>query len=256
MSQIKVTYRNILENSSVQVTTSTGGDVDSTSYPLYRAYDRDIGKVFIGVATTTQDVQIIVNQGASADNTYYAANRLIIPLGHNLDGSVVLLQYSSDGFSADINSATSWTQSGSGMIDKSFTSNTQRYWRLYIYTPSTPPSLSEMFLGQDYSFQRNPGLGSRVGKQTNIYRDETRSGKRRAVKFGELRNRLNYEIAIVESTQKEDFETWISHTEGEKPFYLTDESGSVLFVEMMNDLEFTHKGRSLYSNSLDLLEVL
>jgi peptidoglycan/xylan/chitin deacetylase (PgdA/CDA1 family) len=40
--QIKIIYRNILENSTVTVTT------ENTSFPKYRLYDRDIGKLFKG----------------------------------------------------------------------------------------------------------------------------------------------------------------------------------------------------------------
>lgn len=249
MAQIKILYRNILENSTVNPTN------ENTSYPKYRLYDRDIGKLFKGNSSAAT-WSITIDQQSSATHTIYPIDRLIIPSGHNLNGIGLRIQYSSDNFAGDINTATSWTQSTTGIIDKSITSNTQRYWRISIFDHSIP-ELPELFLGKDYSFQRNPGYGSRTGKKANVMREETQSGKRRAIKLGELKNTRTYELSVIETSQKDDFETWFEHTEGLKPVYLTDEAGNVLYVELLNDLDFSYKARNnIYSVVLEFQEVI
>jgi len=248
MAQIKILYRNILENSTVNPTNA------STTYPAYRLYDRDIGKLFKGNSSAAT-WNITIDQQSSATHTIYPVDRLIIPSGHNLNGIDLAIQYSSDNFAGDVNTATSWTQSTTGIIDKAITSNTQRYWRISIFNHSVP-ELPELFLGKDYSFQRNPAYGSRTGKRPNVMREETQSGKRRAIKLGELKNNRTYELSVIETTQKNDFEAWVTHTEGLKPIYLTDENGNVMFGEILNDFDFSYKAADIYSCSIEFLEVL
>ena len=248
MAQIKILYRNILENSTV-----TPSNENST-YPSYRLYDRDIGKLFKG-NSSVGDFYITIDQGASASNPIYAIDHLVIPIGHNLNGSSMMLEYSTGGAYV---SATSWSQSSTGTINKTITTTgNHRYWRLDIVQATAVPELPELFLGQDYTFQRNPSFGSRTGIKANVMREETQSGKRRAIQLGELRETRTYDLSVIETTQKDDFETWIEHTEGLKPVYLTDEEGNVLYVELLNDLDFSYKARNnIYSVVLEFQEVI
>jgi len=71
---MKSCYINILETSTV----SLSAGAEDPSYPLYRLYDRDIGKLFKANAAGTLDIKI--DQGASP----IAIDRLLIPAGHNL----------------------------------------------------------------------------------------------------------------------------------------------------------------------------
>lgn len=245
MAQIKILYRNILENSTVNPSN------ENLSYPKYRLYDRDIGKLFKG-NSSINDFLITIDQGASDPNP---VNHLIIPFGHNLNGSSMMLEYSTGGAYF---SATSWSQTSAGTINKAITSTgNHRYWRLDIISASAVPELTELFLGQDYTFQRNPSYGSRAGIKSNVMREETQSGKRRAVQLGELRETRTYDLSVIETTQKDDFKTWVEHTEGLKPIYLTDENGNLMFAELLNDLDFSYKARNnIYSVVLELQEVL
>jgi hypothetical protein len=250
MSQITITYRNILENSTVNPSNT------NTSYPAYRLYDRDIGKLWIG-NSSVDNFYITIDQQSSLTNTIYPVDRVLIPSGHNLNGQGMIIQYSSDNFVGDINTVTSWTQGDANLIDRSPTLNTQRYWRIGILDSTAIPRMPELFIGKDYAFQRNPTYGSRVGYKANVLREETQSGKRMAIQLGELRKTRNYDLAVIETSQKDDFEDWIEHTEGLKPFYITDESDNVIFAELLNDMEFTHKARNnIYSCVIDIVEVI
>jgi len=245
MANIKVAYRNILENSTITVTT------ENASFPKYRLYDRDIGKLFKGTAFASP-FAIVADQGAT---TIYEIDRLIIPVGHNLNGLACSLRYSTDNFSADDHEAVGWTQGDALLIDKTFTAQTKRYWKLNVTAPATIVQLSEMFLSKLYTFERNFSYGSKVGKQKNVLRNETQSGRVRRIKFGEPRLSAIYDLLIL-TVQKTSFEAWDSVTEGTKYFYVWDENGTPYFMELLNDLDFTYKANGIWNTHLELLEVL
>ncbi|MDA8090078.1 MAG: hypothetical protein M0Z61_07635 [Nitrospiraceae bacterium] len=83
---IQSCYQNILESASV--TLSVGSQ--NNSYPLYRLYDRDIGRMF--EASAAASLTVHVDQGSSP----VAVDRLFIPAGHNLSGVQLDLQGSDD----------------------------------------------------------------------------------------------------------------------------------------------------------------
>ncbi len=250
MTQVKICYRNILENSTVAVTS------ENASFPKYRLHDRDIGKLFKG-ASTPANFYITLDQGAVIS---YEVNRLFIPGGHNLNGLTVKLQYSTDNFSGDINDAASWVQAGSGLIDQSFGVQTKRYWRLNIAAPAAAPELSEMFLGKAYTFEINPLVGAREARARNISKSKTSSGLTRAVKLGEKRRRRSYDLRDLRSAQKTEFEAWESLCDGIKGLYVEDHLGNVMFMEKINEEDFGYDTEdetgAYYSCHLDLEELL
>ncbi|MDA8168682.1 MAG: hypothetical protein M0Z59_03160 [Nitrospiraceae bacterium] len=83
---MKSCYQNILETSAV---TLSSGAAD-LSYPLYRLWDRDIGRPFKAADTGTLEIKI--DQGAAP----LAIDRLIIPAGHNLSGARLKVSGSDD----------------------------------------------------------------------------------------------------------------------------------------------------------------
>lgn len=245
--QVEVCYRNILETGTLAVTT------ENTSFPKYRLYDRDIGKLFKG-ASTPANFYITVDQGAV---TSYEVDRLLIPAGHNLNGLTIKLQYSTDNFSGDINDALSWTQGNALLIDKSFTAQTKRYWRLNIASPGSAPELAEMFLTKAYMFQRNPNYGLREKPyKKNIVREETASGRVRRVKNGEPRKARNYNLTRITAAQRTDLESWESLLDGTKFFYIEDVNGTLFFAELMDDLEFSMEHEGRFGVAMNILEVL
>jgi len=245
--QVEVCYRNILETGTVAVTS------ENASFPAYRLYDRDIGKLFKGNSTPA-NFYITIDQGAV---TSYEIDRLLIPAGHNLTGLAIKVQYSTDNFSGDTNDAASWTQSGSGLIDKSFTAQTKRYWRLNIAAPGSAPELAEMFLTKQYTFQRNPNYGLREKPyQKNIVRNETKSGRVRKIKNGEPRRSRAYALTRITAAQRADLESWESVLDSIKNFYIEDVNGTLFFAELIDDLEFSMEHEGRFGVSMNILEVL
>jgi hypothetical protein len=244
---IKLCYRNILETSTVTVTT------ENASYPAYRLYDRDIGRLFKGDSTPA-NFYITLDQGGTIS---YEVDRLLIPAGHNLDGLALKLQYSADNFSSDNHDAASWTQSGSGLIDKAFTAQTEQYWRLNIAAPALAPSLAEIFLTKQYTFQRNPSWGFDEGTQKNIAREEALSGKVQKVKWGETRRHRRYDLTRVASAQKTDLENFDMGVDGMKSFYIEDTGGAVFFADMPAGLPlFKAEREGRWGITLDIIEIL
>jgi hypothetical protein len=248
MANVTLMYRNILETGTV-----TSSDANA-SFPLYRLYDRDLGKLF-KFNSHGANLAVMVDQGAVVS---YPASRLIIPVGHTLNGLDVKLQYSTTGaYGGEEVDALSWTQGDALIINKTFTVATKQYWRFIITEdPAAAPEMPELYLTNDLVFVRNPDPNVFEGRRRNIVRDETLSGKSRRVKLGESRRSRKYPLKTVESAQKTDFETWEAHCEGLKPFYILDHSGALIYMEMMNELEFTYLTPSIVSTSLDLLEVI
>ena len=77
---IKVCYRNILENSTITVSS------ENASFPKYRLYDRDITKLFKFNAADDPSL-ITLDQGAV---TSHPVSRLFIPVGQEHDHITVL----------------------------------------------------------------------------------------------------------------------------------------------------------------------
>ncbi len=229
--QVKILYRNILENSTVGFTS------ENALFPIYRLYDRDIGKLFKGDSTTNPFL-ITLNQGS----TIYAADRLIIAAGHNLSGHALKIQYSTDNFGYDIHDAVSWTQPDSLLIDKSFTSQTKQYWRLNIANPSAAPELAEMFLGPSYTFVANPIFGAREARKRNEYNDQTNSGLDFDVELGDPKEFRAYELKDMGSAQKAEFRALETLCGGVKAFWMEDHLGTVLFGKKINEEDFGYDG--------------
>jgi hypothetical protein len=248
--QVKIVYRNILENSSVAVTT------EDASFPKYRLCDRDIGKLFKGNAFASP-FSIVIDQGADLS---YEVDRLLIPVGHNFDGLACSLRYSTDNFVTDDHEAAGWTQADALLIDKSFTAQTKRYWKLNITAPATIVELPEMFLGKSYTLQANPLYGARQGRKRNIFSDQSSSGYDRDVKLGELRRVRIYEFKDTEGTDQAEFEALETLCEGIKPFWLEDHLGDVIFVKLVNEEDFGYDSEdgsaAYYSHHREFREVL
>ena len=244
---IKLCYRNILETGNVSVTDQ------NNSFPSYRLYDRDIGKLFKGnSAGNNNTFTIQVDQSA---NNAYDVDRLIIPVGHSLNGLPLALSHSNDGnnWTPALNS---WNATAS-KVDSSFNNTVKRYWKLEITTANNAPEMPEMFLTKEYQFERNPNYGLEDGKKKNILSDETQSGLVRLVKFGEPRRFRTYQLTKIGDNQKTNLESWDNHCEGIKALYLIDHQNDAFFAWLTTkDLIFAMEHENRWSVRMEFLEVL
>lgn len=251
MSQIICCYKNILETSTVTLSASA----ENPNYPLYRLYDRDIGKLFKITATETMEVKI--DQGTS-DNL--ACDRLLIPAGHNLDGMTLDIKWS-DNDSAYTAAVTQWVQSGSGLINKNWSSITHRYWKFIITTPASIPQFMELFLTQSYQWEQNPQIPwGPFDDEFNVENEVTSDGHDRFQTHGNPKKQRVYSVYKCEDAQKTNIislnDTWA----GAKPFWLSDHDGVWFYGKLRNSIsikeEDENEAGGVYSFDFDFLEVL
>jgi hypothetical protein len=114
--------------------TATTADAN---YPISNILDRLDGTMYKGTSTATH----YITYDAGSGNTYTADYFTIG--GDNLAGATVVLQYSTDNFSADINDAfTAFTRTGSDPVVKEFTSQAKRYWRIKLTGLTVNPQIA------------------------------------------------------------------------------------------------------------------
>jgi len=244
---IKVCYRNILENSTLTVSS------ENASYPKYRLYDRDITKLFKFNAADNPSL-ITLDQGAV---TSYPVSRLFIPVGHTLNGLACKLQYSATGaWAGEEVDALSWTQANALLIDKAFTEQTKKYWRLRVAAPGAAVEIPEMFLTKPYQFARNVSWGFTTGDRLNILRQETLSGKTNYIQNGVPRKERSYQLTRIQSAQKTEFAAWQGVTEGIRALYVEDEAAVVFFAEVIDSIKFTNEREGRWGCALSLLEFI
>ncbi len=188
----------------------------------------------------------------------YPVDRLIIPVGHTLNGLNLKLQYSHTGaFAGEETDALSWAQADALIIDKAFVAVTERYWRFLITSdPAAPPELPELYLTKSYAFARNPSWGFTTGDRLNIARQETLSGKTNYIKNGVSRKERAYQLTRIQSAQKTEFETWQGVTEGIRAIYVEDEAGTVFFAEVLESIKFTNEHEGRWGCALSVLEFI
>jgi hypothetical protein len=244
---IKLCYRNILGTGTVTVTS------ENASFPKYRLYDLAIGKLFKGTAFASP-FAIIINQGAVIS---YEVDRLIIPAGHNLNGLVCSLRYSTDNFGSDDHEAIGWTQVNALIIDKEFTAATKQYWKLNITAPATIVEMPEMFLTKSYELERNANYGCIESYRDNVDRQEAGSGIVYKAEMGDIKKYRKYFLTRISSSQKSNLEAAGLHLGITlKPLYVEDLQGTVFFAELLKPMEMTMERENRYGTEIEALEML
>jgi len=110
---------------------------EDANYPVSNILDRLDGTLYKGTSTATHYITYDAGSGNTYTADYYALG------GDNLAGATVVLQYSTDNFSGDINDAfTPFVRSGSDPVVKEFTSQAKRYWRIKLTGLSVAPQIA------------------------------------------------------------------------------------------------------------------
>lgn len=248
---IKCCSKNILETSSVNLSTGT----EDSDYPLYRLYDRDIGKIFKITAAVTMEVR--VNQGASGN---IAIDRLLIPAGHNLTGMTLDWQYSDDDISYTP-AVTQWTQGDNALIDKSLTSANHQYWKFIVTSPAAIPQIHEIFMSPTYTWEQEPGLPLQAFvPYFNVENHTTAGGYDRFLIHGDEKKLRLYNVIYCNETQKTNILSLNDDWAGAKPFYLCDHNGVWIYSKLTEpvtmSLEHPDGVGGFYNFTLNIQEVI
>src|SRR5574343_988819 len=147
---MKASWVNVLQNSTVTVTSS------ATGKDAYRLYDNLFGRQWVATSTSTQTIH--VDRGAGSLDP---VDTLIIPEGHLLSGCGMTFERSANLLSwSPI--VTGWTQSGSALILKQgAATNTDRYLRCVISGASVAPQAGEVWMGLLTTFASGLSIGTR-----------------------------------------------------------------------------------------------
>jgi hypothetical protein len=243
---IKNAYINILETSSVSLSTGSA----STSYPLYRIYDRDIGRLFKAGSSAT--LEILINQGTAGT----AVDRMLIPPGHNLQGMALSLQNSTN--NSTFATVYSCTQADTALISATFATNIMQYWKLAITSPATAPQIPELFLTRDYAWESDPHLYS-VGSLEDVFNvenDVVAGGQDRFLVFGNPKKQRNYKVVGADSTQETNIVALNNAWGGYKPFWLFDHTSAWIYGKLVSPLNLKIDDMNIYSFDFNFLEVL
>ncbi len=238
-------YQNILETSSV---TLAQGAVNA-SYPLYRLWDRDIGRMFEAAAAATIEVRI--DQGAVPAGV----DRLFIPGGHNLSGVALDLQHSDD--DVTYTSIGAWAQADANLIVKSFTTAAHRYWKFIAANPAFAPQMAELFLTSTYTWEKLPGRpGGPFEDVFNVKSDVTASGLDRFLIFGNSKRQRIYKVVNAGAAQQANALALNAVWSGAMPFWLYDHEGNWIFGKLAKPLNLKETGAGKFEFDFNFLEVL
>jgi len=248
---IKTAHINILESASVSLLSGT----EDPAYPMYRLYDRNIGRSFRTIGGG--NVEILVDQGSGSMVQF--ADTLIIPFGHNLDGMAVEVKYSDD--SLNYTEAVPLWTAGNSLVAKTWAPVAKRYWKINITSQAITPSIPEIFLTSSYEWERLPQRPQGpMEDQHNIIAQSTADGRMRFLKAGPARRRRIYNITRCPFTMRQQvLLLWNTWGEG-KPFWLYEETydqqGQWIYGGLDREIKLTEIAFESYSLEFDFVEAL
>jgi hypothetical protein len=245
MALIKTAHVNMLEAATVTLTAGTA----ATGYPLYRLYDRDIGRPFVGSAAATTTVH--VDQGAGGTQ---AVDRLLIPDGHNLAGVDLDLEHSPDN-STWTPALAGWT-GVAGDINKEWASIVRRYWRFTATSPAAAPSLAELWLTATDTWTREAARpGGAQEPVHNVTVAVTATARVRFEVNGPSLAQGNFSLTRMPTAQKDQLLVLWASWAGSKPFWVCDPWGAWLYVRPVSALNLREVGAGVWDASFAYLEV-
>jgi hypothetical protein len=245
---IKCCYKNILEASSV----SLSAGAEDPGYPLYRLYDRNIGRMFKAASAVTTEIKI--DRGGTA--TPSPVDRLIIPSGHNLGGMTLDIKYSDDD-AVYTPAVSQWVQADSGLIVKSWAAATRRYWKFVVTAPSAAPQIPELFLTSTYEWERPPSRPCGfLDKVFNVERTTTAGGQDRFLVHGDPKRQREYSVPRCGETQKQNILALNDCWAGCAPFFLCDHEGVWIFGGLKGPIDLKEVAYRTYGFEFDFMEVL
>ncbi|MCK5012233.1 MAG: hypothetical protein KAS66_00275 [Candidatus Omnitrophica bacterium] len=243
---VKTYSKNIMETGTVSLTAGTA----HADFPLVRLFDRNISDLFKTTAAVTTEIR--VDQGATGN---IEINTCIIAADHNLTGETLDIQHSPDG--AAWTDATTQFAGTDGVIIKTLTGGTKRYWRLKVTSPSAAVEIPELFFSPSYDWEADPSYPlETIEDQHNIQSITDAAGSNYYLKKGDPKKIRKYNMQLILETQKDNLLDLWADWGGYKPFYITDHDGTIFFTEIIGPLNLGGKIKGVYGAIMNLREVL
>jgi hypothetical protein len=153
--------------------------------------------------------------------------------------------------------AGQWEQSGSGIINRSWSPAAHRYWKFRVSSPQAAPEIAEMFLTSTYEWERNPARPAGPFEPVfNVEEARTSSGQERYLVHGPPRRRRTYRMPRCGEAQRTNMEALFSGWGGSAPFWLEDHEGTWLYGGLRAPIALREVAYRSYSFEFDFAEVL
>jgi hypothetical protein len=240
---IKTAHINILDSSTVTLTAAS----EDMDYPLYRLWDRDIGRLFR--TTVGESTEVSIDQGLAPQEV----DMLIIPASHELSGMTLDIMHSDDDIT--YSPATAQWIAASGQEVKTFTPATKRYWRFIITTPATVPALAELILTSSASWTAPPQRPTgALDDALNVRIMSSADGHDRFLYQGEPRRRREYHIPRCSLAQATSVrELYVARTQ---TFWMLDHEGNWIYGRLKSPLNLRERAVGTWSYDFQFQEVL
>lgn len=177
-------------------------------------------------------VELDVDRGAAG---LEAIDRLVIPVGHNLD--TIVWNVESGSSFPPTTSRGAGTFSGAGIIDESLTSSTDRYWRLNLVGSVTHEIPQLLFTATVTTSIRGPEPPWIDRVLDGAIRNEKQSGARAILQPAPSRRLFEYSYRAVKNADRTTLRALIAAVGRHQPFILDpafDDEGPV-WVELIDD---------------------
>ena len=179
-------------DAGVSALTAPGHAIDA-DFPLDNLIDNRSSDP-MKFATSKIDSRILLDRGAG---TLDAVDRFIIPAGHNIDGvgGTVLLDAADDEAMTTNNTVlVASVDNSQTVIDETFTSNSQRYLRIWLGTSSSDAGaweIPQMIWTSTVEFTAGPDLALTTDERiTNATHYTQRNGMASSVQYGTTQRRF------------------------------------------------------------------
>lgn len=243
---IKSAWINALETSTI----SLSAGIEDSSFPLYRLYDRNVGRSF--KPSSAETIEIKIDQGTTAPNPI---DRLIVPSGHNLHSMTLDIKHSDDD-GIYTPAVAQWTGTD-GVISKSWSPVAKRYWKFVITSPSSVPELAELFLTSTYEWDKEPAQPAWPSEKIfNIESAQSSGGQDRFLIHGQPKRRRPFHIARCSMDQKNEITALSDGAHALLPFWLCDHEGEWIYGRLTSPMRLDEVAYQTYSFDFDFLEVL
>ena len=220
---IQAYYENFTRDEAGIAGLSSNNSVES-AYPLDALIDNR-WTTKMKFAAAAADHYIDIDLGADHSDTI---GELIIPAGHSLDG--IAMDLLADTTHPPTTSKDSWTQSGSGVIKRSFTAEAKRYYRLEMDTNGAH-EFHQLILTNQKTFTAGPNWPKAPNRYRHSYiRFELPSGITPTLQTGTRRRVLQVDFPLVDDQDATNdlatLRAWIEAVGMHHPFWIDPPSFS------------------------------
>ena len=183
----------------------------------------------------------------------------IVPVGHNLDGEALSVRQSSiAGGTGAWTEVDGWTQSGSGIIVREFTTAAAEVYYFTIDTSggAVEADLPELMFTNIIEMARPPSRpGGAEEDIFNVKNEQTSGGHDRFLEYGDAKKQRTYDFPNIGEADKDLLLTLWESWAGKNPFFMRDHNGVWILVKFTESLSMEEIAYQRYKCKVAVVEV-